>query len=426
MKGFVKLVLIFCIGILSCNAAWAQSKKELEAKKAKIQKEIEQTNNQLQQVSKNKNATKEQITALKKKIALRQSLITTINSEINEIGNEITSTSNEITNLETKLEQLKSDYTKLILYADKNKNVYQRLMFVFAANDFNQAYQRMKMIQEFAEYRRMQAEEIISTKNQLNGKKTELQQQVDEKTQLKQSEVSNKTQLEKEKVNQAELLAQLSLKEKALKKALAQKQKTKQNLDRAIERLITKEIEKARKRTTPTTTTTTTATKTTTPKSGSKTTTPKRAEISLTPEAEKLSNSFISNKGSLPWPVESGAISSSFGQHEHKDLKGVIINNNGVDILTRQNASARVLFNGVVSGIITLPGAGKAVIVRHGDFFTVYSNLETVNVATGQSLNTKQSIGVVASSQESPGKGEIHLEIWRNSEKLNPQSWIAR
>jgi septal ring factor EnvC (AmiA/AmiB activator) len=314
----------------------------------------------------------------------------------------------------------------LILYADKNKNVYQRLMFVFAANDFNQAYQRIKIIQEFAEYRRTQAEEIISTKNQLNGKKTELQQQVDEKTQLKQSEVSNKTQLEKEKVNQAELLAQLSLKEKALKKALAQKQKTKQNLDRAIERLIAKEIEKARKKTTSTTTTTTTATKTITPKSGSKTTAPKRAEISLTPEAEKLSNSFISNKGSLPWPVESGAISSSFGQHEHKDLKGVIINNNGVDILTRQNASARVLFNGVVSGIITLPGAGKAVIVRHGDFFTVYSNLETVNVATGQSLNTKQSIGMVASSQESPGKGEIHLEIWRNSEKLNPQSWIAR
>ena len=421
MKGFVKLVLIFCIGILSCNVAWAQSKKELEAKKAKIQKEIEQTNNQLQQVSKNKNATKEQITALKKKIALRQSLITTINSEINEIGNEITSTSNEITNLETKLEQLKADYTKLILYADKNKNVYQRMMFVFAASDFNQAYQRMKMIQEFAEYRRTQAEEIISTKNQLNGKKTELQQQVDEKTQLKQSEVSNKTQLEKEKVNQAELLAQLSLKEKALKKALAQKQKTKQNLDRAIERLIAKEIEKARKKTT-----TTTAAKTTTPKSGSKTTAAKKVEIVLTPEAEKLSNSFISNKGSLPWPVESGAISSSFGQHEHKDLKGVIINNNGVDILTRQNASARVLFNGVVSGIITLPGAGKAVIVRHGDFFTVYSNLETVNVATGQSLNTKQSIGVVASSQESPGKGEIHLEIWRNSEKLNPQSWIAR
>ena len=215
MKGFVKLILIFCIGILSCNVAWAQSKKELEAKKAKIQKEIEQTNNQLQQVSKNKNATKEQITALKKKIALRQSLITTINSEINEIGNEITSTSNEITNLESRLNQLKADYTKLILYADKNKNVYQRLMFVFAASDFNQAYQRIKIIQEFAEYRRNQAEEIIKTKDQLTGKKTELQDQVNQKTQLKQSELSNKTQLEKEKVNQAELLAQLSLKEKS-------------------------------------------------------------------------------------------------------------------------------------------------------------------------------------------------------------------
>lgn len=419
MKGFVKIIIVFVFGILSCNSSWAQSKKELEAKKAKIQKEIEQTNAQLNQVSKNKNATKEQITALKKKIELRQSLITTINSEINEIGDEITSTSNEITNLETKLDQLKADYTKLILYADKNKNVYQRLMFVFAASDFNQAYQRMKVIQEFAEYRRNQAEEIIATKNQLNGKKTELQQQVDQKTQLKQSEVTNKTQLEKEKVNQAELLEQLSLKEKALKQVLAQKQKTKQNLDRAIEKLIAKEIEKARKKTTTTTAKTTTT-------SGSKTTTPKKVDIVLTPEAEKLSNSFISNKGLLPWPVESGAISSTFGQHEHKDLKGVIINNNGVDILTKTSANVRVLFNGVVSGIITLPGAGKAVIVRHGDFFTVYSNLASVSVNTGQNLSTKQSIGVVASSQESPGKGEIHLEIWRNSEKLNPQLWIAK
>ena len=420
MKGFVKLCFILLVGILSCDASWAQTKKELESKKAKIQKEIEQTNAQLKQVSQNKNATKEQIDALKKKIALRQSLITTINSEIGEIGTEITSTSNEIISLESKLDRLKIDYTKLILYANKNKNVYQRLMFVFAANDFNQAYQRMKMIQEFAEYRRTQAEEITNTKNQLNGKKSALQQQVNEKTQLKQSEVSNKTQLEKEKVNQAELLEQLSLKEKALKMALTQKQKTKQNLDRALERLIAKEIEKARKKTT------TTTAKTTTPKSGSKTTVPKKVEISLTPEAEKLSNSFISNKGSLPWPVESGAISSSFGQHEHKDLKGVIINNNGVDILTKSSASVRVLFNGVVSGIITLPGAGKAVIVRHGDFFTVYSNLETVSVSTGQNLSTKQSIGVVASSQETPSKGEIHLEIWRNSEKLNPQLWIAR
>lgn len=421
MKGFVKLFLILVIGMLSCDAALAQSKKELEAKKAKIQKEIEQTNAQLNQVSKNKNATKEQITALKKKIELRKSLITTINSEITSIGDEIASTTNEISDLETKLAELKADYTKLILFADKNKNVYQRLMFVFGANDFNQAYQRMKLIQEFAEYRRNQAEEIIKTRDQLTGKKTELQDQVNQKTQLKKSEVSNKTQLEKEKVNQAELLAQLSLKEKALKQVLVQKQKTKQNLDRAIERLIAKEIEKARKKTTTTTNTTTTTSKT-----GIKTTVPKKVEIALTPEAEKLSNSFISNKGSLPWPVESGAISSSFGQHEHKDLKGVIINNNGVDILTRENASARVLFNGVVSGIITLPGAGKAVIVRHGDFFTVYSNLESVSVNTGQSLSTKQSIGVVDSSQETPGRGEIHLEIWRNSEKLNPQSWIAR
>jgi hypothetical protein len=424
MKGFVKLFLVLVIGMLSCDAALAQSKKELEAKKLKIQKEIEQTNNQLQQVSKNKNATKEQITALKKKIELRKSLITTINSEITSIGDEIATTTNEISDLENKLAQLKADYTKLILFADKNKNVYQRLMFVFGANDFNQAFQRMKLIQEFAEYRRNQAEEIIKTKDQLTGKKTELQDQVNQKTQLKKSEVSNKTQLEKEKVNQAELLAQLSLKEKALKQVLVQKQKTKQNLDRAIERLISKEIEKARKKTTTTTSTTTTTT--TISKTGTKTTVPKKVEIALTPEAEKLSNSFISNKGSLPWPVESGAISSSFGQHEHKDLKGVIINNNGVDILTRQSASARVLFNGVVSGIITLPGAGKAVIVRHGDFFTVYSNLESVSVSTGQTLSTKQSIGVVDSSQETPGRGEIHLEIWRNNEKLNPQSWIAR
>ncbi len=408
MNAAVKRLLTGIL-ILLPLLVFPQNKKDLENKKARLQKEIEFTNKQLQIVAKNKSATAEQLAALRKKIQLRESLIGTINAEINSIGGQIEQTSKEITSLEEQLARLKHDYAEMVRYAYKNRNVYQRMMFVFAADDFNQAYRRLKYLQQYNAYRREQADRIESTQQQLTGKKQDLEVKKNEKTSLRNNEVQEKTTLVKERQEQDQLMKNLTEREKKLRKDLADKQAAKLKLDRAIENIIRKEIEAAKKKAVA---------------SGQKNVTNKNV-FTLTPESQKLSSSFSGNKGKLPWPVEQGTISESFGEHPHKELKGIMVKNNGIDIATTNGAGARSIFEGTVSGVISIPGAGKAVIIRHGEFLTVYSNLDNVSVHTGEKVTTKQRIGSVGKDSDS-GKGEIHLEIWRNSDKLDPAGWIAR
>lgn len=399
------LALLFWAGQIT----FAQTKKELEQKKAKIQKEIDFTNKQLKIVEKNKNATSEQLGALRKKIQLREALIGTINSEIRSLGGEIENTNREIGQLETNLQKLKREYALMIRYAYKNRNIYQQMMFVFAATDFNQAYKRMKYLQQYGMYRRHQADLIAGTQQVLNGKKSELEQRKNEKTSLRNTEQSQKSTLEKERKEQDKLLKNLTDREKRLRKDLADKQAAKKKLDNAIESIIRKEIEAAKKKATA---------------AGKKNVTNANV-FTLTPEAAKLSNSFSGNKGLLPWPVEQGTITGTFGEHPHKELKGIIVKNNGIDIQSGKGAPARAVFEGTVSGIVSIPGAGKAVIIRHGDYLTVYSNLETVSVSTNDKVTTKQRIGTIGNADEG-NRGELHLEIWKNSAKLDPKLWLAK
>lgn len=405
-KRILWMIVVLMITIGQINA---QSKKDLEAKKARIQKEIDFTNKQLKIVEKNKNATAEQLGALRKKIQLREALIGTINGEIRSLGGEIETTSKEIGNLESQLQKLRNEYAAMIRYAYKNRNVYQQMMFVFAAADFNQAYKRMKYLQQYGMYRRQQADQITNTQTELNGKKTELEARKNEKTSLRNSEQQQKSTLEKERKEQDKLLQNLTDREKRLRKDLADKQAAKKKLDNAIENIIRKEIEAAKKKATA---------------AGKKNVTNANV-FTLTPEAAKLSNSFSGNKGSLPWPVESGTITELFGEHPHKELKGIVVKNNGIDIQSGKGAAARAVFEGTVSGVVAIPGAGKAVIIRHGDYLTVYSNLSAVNVGTGDKVTTKQKIGTIGDADEG-GRGQIHLEIWKNSAKLDPKLWLAR
>lgn len=411
MSAYVKKTSLFIVFLLLLTGSFsfAQNKKELEQKKVKLQKEIDFTNKQLKIVEKNKNATSEQLAALRKKIQLREQLIGTINSEISTLGGEIASTSKEIGSLEEQLQQLRNEYATMIRSAWKNRNVYQQLMFVFAANDFNQAYMRMKYLQQYGVYRRQQADQIMNTQQLLTGKKTELELRKNEKTSLRNTEQKQKSTLLKEKQDQDKLLQNLTDREKRLRKEIADKQAAKKKLDRAIENLIRKEIEAAKKKATA---------------AGKKNVTSSNV-FTLTPEAAKLSNSFSGNKGSLPWPVEMGVITGVFGEHPHKELKNIIIKNNGVDIQSGKGARARAIFEGTVSSVVSIPGAGKAVIIRHGDYLTVYSNLETVAVNSGEKVGTKQNIGTIGAASEDQ-KGELHLEIWKNTTKLDPQGWISR
>lgn len=406
--GFALLLLLF---IQPAYSQTKSSKKDLEKKKEQLLKEIDETNRLLKQNDKNKTATKAQLAALAKKLKARQELINTINQQLNELSGAITQTGNEIVLLQAKMEQLKAEYAAMIRYAYKNQNSYQRMMFVFASDDFNQAFKRIKYLQEYSEYRKTQAAQIDSTQRELGVKKTELEQQKQEKTVLKVGEEEEKKTLAQEKIQQEQFMKNLTAQEQTLRKQLADKQAQKKKLESAIEAAIKKEIEAAKKKAAS---------------EGKKNITKENAiAMTLTPEAQKLSNSFAGNRGSLPWPVEQGAITEFFGEHAHPTLKGVTVKNDGVDISTNKGSSARAIFQGEVTAVISLPGSGSAIIVRHGEYLSVYSNLETVAVKKGDNISTKQKIGSVGTDNET-GKGLINLQIWKGFDKLNPQIWLAK
>jgi septal ring factor EnvC (AmiA/AmiB activator) len=282
-------------------------------------------------------------------------------------------------------------------------------MFVFSSEDFNQAYKRLIYMRQIGEKRRRQAELISGTQKQLSQKKQDLESQMSEKQSLMDNELDQKTELEKDKKEQDKILTGLQQREEKLKRQLAEKQRAKNKLDRALNDLVRKEIESAKKKATA---------------SGKKNVTNENV-FTLTPEAQKLSSGFSNNRGRLPWPVEKGRISEAFGEHPHPELKGVKVNNNGVDIRSVAGSMARTVFEGEVTGVINIPGANSAVIIRHGEYLSVYSNLETVRVKKGDRVSTKQVIGKVFTDPET-GFAELHLEIWKGIQKLNPASWLSR
>ena len=388
-------------------SAQTQKKKDLETKKQELQKEIEYQNKLLDEVKKNKNRSMIQLAILNNKIARQQELINTINSELNLIESSISETKENIHHKETELKILKDDYAKIIFASYKNRDSYSRLMFLFASTDFNQAMQRVKYMQYYADARQKQAALISDTQRQLQTKKQELENRKDQQTKTlseKQTETGN---LSKQKQDKEVTLTDLQKKEKDIRADIKKKKDQAEKLRRAIEKVIDDQIAISNKG------------KTKDAKGG------EIKKITLTPEEKELSDNFESNKGKLPWPLAEGVITEQFGQHPHPDLAGVIINNNGVNIGTNKGANVRAVFNGVVVAVSSVGGIeGKVIIIKHGEYMSVYSDVEETFVKTGDKVKTKQSIGKVLTS-DSDGTA-LHLEIWKGQTTLNPESWILK
>lgn len=406
MKGLIKIFLLLTLALWALEGT-SQSRRELEQRKQKLQREIDETNKQLRATERNKKLTAAQVDALRKKIRLRQELIGTISRELDGLNREINTTSGEIRTLEGRMKQLKEEYANMVRFAQRNKSSYQRMMFVFASEDFNQAYKRLRYLQQYSEHRRHQASLIDSTRSQLDMKKQQLEVQKNEKAALREAEQKQKQVLEQDKKEQDRNLANLQDREKKLKKQLADKQRAKRKLDNAIDNLVRKEIEAAKKKATA---------------AGKKNVTNANV-FTLTPESQKLSSGFAGNKGRLPWPVEKGRITSRFGEHPHPELRGIMVKNNGVDIRTTAGSDARAVFDGEVSGIINIPGAQSAVIIRHGEYLTVYSNLSSVYVKKGDKIKTRQSIGKIFTDPDEEVT-DLHLEVWKGTTKLDPAGWL--
>jgi len=410
-------VVLMLLGITS-STSFAQNKKDLETKKKELQKEISLTNKLLNETKKNKEITLDELVKLKSKINARQELISTIHQGIKLVNKQISETQRNISSLQTELEKLKKEYAKMIYYAYKNRSNFDKVMFIFSSNSFNQAYKRLKYIQQYSEYRKKQAEAIVKTQEELKTKVAELQADKQEKSALLSLEEQEKQKLAIEKAEQETTVQKLQSKEQELKSDLRKKEEAARKLQKAIEKIIEEEIRKAREAAAAAAKANNTSTK---PVKGSTSTT----SFPMTPEALKLSNSFASNKGSLPWPVMEGVITDRFGQHPHPVLTGIIVNNNGIDISTTKGSIARALFDGEVSSVAIIPGGGKVVMIRHGEYLSVYSYLSDVYVKKGDKVTTKQHLGTLVSEPDK-AKTTVHLEIWKGMTKLNPEYWIFR
>ena len=406
-KNNYYLLFFFCAFICTLSSfAQKLEKKELEERKKDLQKEIEYTNQLLNETKRNKKISLNQLVTLNKKISVREELINTISYEIGIINRQVRTNANSVDALQKDLKKLKDEYAKMVFYAYKNQDAYSRLMFIFSSIDFNQAYMRLKYLQQYNDYRHRQALMIEKTQLILNEKIKLLEEKKVAKKELLTNEELEKAKLTEEKEEKEDVFSKLQDQERQLKKDLEKKKKDAEKLQKAIQRIIEDEIKRAKE-------------------NARNNKTPEPKGIVLTPEAEALSNTFASNKGKLPWPVLQGIITGRFGVHPHPLMPDVDVSNNGIDISTSKGSLARAVFDGEVTGVANIPGSGKVVIIRHGEYLSVYANLNEVYVKTGEKITTKQNIGSVI-YDDNDSKTEIHLEIWKGQTKLDPELWLFK
>jgi septal ring factor EnvC (AmiA/AmiB activator) len=411
VRKFLPLLLIFFALQLT-----AQDKVKLQQRKKELEKEIAETNKLIQDISKDKTLSLSQITILNKKIKDRQELIRFYNNEISSINSNINENNKTISNLQQDLKLLKDNYASIIRKAYISRGKYVPIIYIFSAQNFNQAFRRMKYLQSFNEYRRKQASEIQLVQQALTEKTAMLRTDLDSKRVLLNNEQSQQKELDKEKNEKEKAVQSLSKKEKQLKKDLEKKQANARKLDAEIKRVIEAEIRKERERAAAAALAAAAA-------KGEKA--PASTTLRVSPETKLVSDKFESNKGRLPWPVDKGIITERFGAHKHPDMPNIVLNNNGINIATTKGAPVKAIFEGDVAAVFTVPGGNKAVIVRHGEYLSVYANLAEVSVSQGNKVKVGQTLGAVFTDSDD-NKTEAHLEIWKDKTKLNPEDWIAR
>lgn len=371
---------------------------------------------------KNNNAKKEksmgEILSLQAKIKSRENLIGNINNQIGNLDETIDKTEVEISTQSTEVEKMKADYARMLRTSYANTTLQNQTAFLLSSTSFYNALHRYNYLLKIAEYRRGQAKAIQVSIDELKHKKENLQENKEQKENLLVKQTAQKEELESEKKEKDAAVAQLMEKEKKLRKAQVEKNKAATQLNGRIQAIIEDEIRQARKKAEEQARKNPGTTRDVSIKKGTSETMP------LTPAEQALSKDFSNNQGKLPWPVERGHVVSQFGKHEHPLLKNVMVENNGVDIKTEAGADARTVFGGTVVSVFYLPTTQNCVIIKHGEFFTVYSNIENVTVKTNQTISTKQSLGKLH-TDKNEDLTKVHLEIWKGKDKMDPELWLA-
>lgn len=427
MPKFLLSLLFMCM----TSMMWSQSSQQekLEQRKAEIQKEIRENEKMLQNVKSKEKSAMNVFLIQKNKIRLKETLINTTEKQTKLLANDMYINQMKINKLNKELLVLKEDYATMIVKSYKSRSEQSRAMFILSAENFLQAYKRAQYLKQYTSFRKNQGEEIKTKSTQLVNFNDKLNGQKVVKQKLLVENKKEKETLEKEKQEQEKLVNSIKKDKNRIVSDIRKKQRESKTIDKQIDRLIREAIAEANR-------------KAALEKARAKAladkpnATPKEvaaavakapvssSRIELTPEDKLIADSFKANRGSLPWPVEKGFISLGYGDQAHPIYNTLVIHNSGVEITTNEGATARAVFGGEVASVMVLSPVNKAVMIQHGDYFTIYQNLSSVSVSKGDKISIKQSLGRVRTNGDT-GKTVIKFLLLQNTTYTNPQGWLS-
>ena len=429
--------VIFVLSVGSVSAQNSARVRELEKQRKAALAEIEMTSQLLDETRQTARNSLNRLNLLSKQILSRKQVISLLNQEIGEIDKQIAASRRNISQLERELENKRQNYGKSVQSMYKRRSSQDKLLFILSADNFAQSLRRMRYLREYADWQKKQASEIA-------GKQKELEKTRAEKNALLGAREDESRKLQTEESSQKEEVQQLNQKQKQLQADLKKKKQQADALNRQIEKQIAEEIARAEAEAKAARERAARAERNRLARekaaaSGKKVpetkpeADPVREErvadtkggYAMTKAEKRLSDDFASNKGRLPYPVSGRhTIVAAFGEQQHQELKYVRTNNSGIDIQTAPGTDARAVFNGEVTRVFVVPGYNNSVIVRHGNYLTVYSNLSQVYVKAGDKVSTRQAIGKIFTDTEDGNATILHFQLWKEKTKLNPAPWL--
>lgn len=415
MTKYLLTFLFFCLTL----PMWSQLSKQeqLEERKAKIQLEIQERQQLLNSMKNKEKTVVSQLLIQTEKIGLKEKLIKTTEKQTKLLNDDIYNNQIKINQLNKELEALRDDYAEMIRKSYKSRSEQSRVMFLLSSENFLQAYKRIQYMKQYSNYRKMQADEMKSKSIKLKVATDNIKVQKNEKEKLIVENEKEKQELEKEKQEQEKIAKQIQKDKKNILAEIKKKQQESKKIDGQIQKLIRDAIAEANRKTAKSAT------------SSTKSTSDKKAiensvNIVLTPEGKLISDNFKANKGRLPWPVEKGAITLGYGDQPHPVFRTLTVHSSGIEITTENGANARAVYDGEVVQVQLISPLKKAVLIKHGDFFTVYQNLSTVNVKEGDRVSSRETIGKIRI--DSDGKSILKFYISQNSSYFNPTPWLSK
>jgi septal ring factor EnvC (AmiA/AmiB activator) len=432
MSKLIISLLFICLS----SQLWSQEdqQEKLQQRKELILKEIRANEALLKEAKKKEKTVTKLITIQGNKIKLKENLINTTAKQTKLLENNIYTNQLQINHLNVELEKLKADYSQMILKSYKSRSQQSRAMFLLSSENFLQAYKRAQYMKQYASYRKMQGEEINIKTKQLNGFNEKISVQKTAKQKLIEENEKERLVLEKERQEQEVLVNSIKKDKKKLIAQIRKREQESRSIDRRIDRMIREAIAEANRKAALALKREAEANKKANPNSSTSKTTSKGVSVAevkatesttkmvLTTEGKIIADNFKANKGRLPWPVEKGMVYSAYGEHAHPEIKSIIIKNSGVDISTEKGSNARAVFGGAVHSILEISPTSKTVLIQHGDYFTVYSNLSSVYVNKGDKVQFKQAIGKVRTNDS--GKTILKFSINQSANWFNPAIWI--